>query len=148
MSTTEFVYTTYIRSTPEKVWAALTTPEFIRQYWGGYDNISDWKNGSQWQHVDQNGTVRIIGSVVESNPPKRMIFTWAEPNNRDEVSRVVYEIEQIGEMVSLKVTHTELETVMANKVSGGWPRVLSSLKSFLETGAGLDISAGKSSCSK
>lgn len=149
MNKTELVYTTYIRSTAEKVWAALTNPEFTRQYWGGYDNVSDWKKGSQWKHVDPEGTtVRVIGEVLESNPPKRLVFSWAEPSDPKDVSRVTYEIEQIEDMVCLKVIHDELMpgSTMATKVNGGWPRVIASLKSFLETGTGLNVRAGKSSC--
>ncbi len=151
MSNINLVYTTYIRSTVEKVWAAITTPEFTRQYWGQHENISDWRKGSKWQHVDgAEKSVRITGEVIECTPPQRLVFTWAEPSNPTDVSKVTFELETIEDMVCLKVTHSELasDSIMANKVSGGWPRVLSSLKSFLETGTGLNIRAGKSSCSK
>ena len=81
MSKPELVYTTYIRTTPEKLWNAITNPEFARQYWGGNENVSDWKPGSKWAHVtgDEERTVRVVGQVVESVPPKRLVLTWADP---------------------------------------------------------------------
>jgi uncharacterized protein YndB with AHSA1/START domain len=137
----ELIYTTYIRTTPEKLWNAITNPEFARQYWGGNANVSEWKPGSKWSHVagDAEHTVRVIGKVVESVPPKRLVLTWAEPGNEEDVSRVTFEIEQIDDEVRLDVIHGDFKpgSDMVNKVSGGWPRVLSSLKSFLETGTSL-----------
>jgi uncharacterized protein YndB with AHSA1/START domain len=144
MTNQEFVYTTFIKATPEKVWAAITTPEFTRQYWG-HDNISDWKKGSEWKHVDQkNGNVRIVGKVLESNPPKRLVLSWAIPDDKTDVSQVTFEIEAIEDMVRLNVAHSGFKpgSSTASKVAIGWPRVLSSLKSLLETGKPLDTWAG------
>lgn len=138
----DFVYTTYIKTTPEKVWQAITNPEFTRQYWGGMDNISDWKKGSDWQHTDGKDT-RIIGKVLESNPPTRLVVSWASPNDPNDVSQVSYDISAIEDMVRLDVIHTALSDEMGKAVSNGWPRVLSSLKSFLETGKALDGMACK-----
>ncbi len=141
-----FIYVFYIRTTPERLWEALTNPEFTRQYWGGNANISDWKKGAKWQHVDrdENKNVYVVGEVLESLPPKRLVLTWADPDDTADSSRVTFEIEPIEDMVRLNVTHGDFKTgsVMAGKVSGGWPRVLSSLKSFLETGKALSISCG------
>ena len=141
-----FIYVFYIRTTPERLWEALTNPEFTRQYWGGNANISDWKKGAKWQHVDrdENDNVYVVGEVLESLPPKRLVLTWADPDDTADSSRVTFEIEPIEDMVRLNVTHGDFKTgsVMAGKVSGGWPRVLSSLKSFLETGKALNISCG------
>lgn len=141
MDKPELVYTTYIRSTPEKLWDAISKPEFTRQYWGGNANVSDWKPGSKWLHVSKENATWVTGDVVECIPAKRLVLTWADPDDAKDVSRVTFEIEPMDDMVCLTVTHDDFRagSEMAGKVSQGWPRVLSSLKSFLETGAGLKI---------
>jgi len=143
MSKPELVYTTYIRTTPEKLWDAITNPEFVRQYWGGNENVSDWKPGSKWMHVtgDAERAVRVVGQVVESVPGKRLVLTWADPADPDDVSRVTFELEPVDDTVRLDVIHSDFKpgSDMVNRVSGGWPRVLSSLKSFLETGRALEV---------
>jgi len=149
----DFVYTTYIKTTPEKLWNAITNPEFTRQYWGGCENISAWEKGSKWQSVadDKKRTVKLAGEVVESTPPKRLVLTWADPANAADISRVTFEIEPIEDMVCLNVIHGDFKagSVMADKVCWGWPRVLSSMKSYLETGKGLNVWAGTShGCAK
>ena len=145
--TTSFVYVTYIVSTPEKVFEAVTRPDITRRYWG-HENVSDWKPGSQWKHVRDNEekTVNIVGEVVESTPPSRLVVTWAaasEEADPEAYSRVTFEIEPYDDMVRLTVVHDDLivGSGMANGVTKGWPIVLSSLKSLLETGEGLDIFA-------
>ena len=141
MQKPKLVYTTYIRSTPKEVWAAITKPEFTRQYWGGHANVSDWKKGSKWEHVTagEKPEAWITGKVLESNPPKRLVLSWADPDDLADKSRVTFELETIKDSVCLTVTHDQFEadSPMPGKVNGGWPRVLSSLKSFLETGKGL-----------
>lgn len=144
---TSFVYVTYIRSTPEKVFEAITRPEVARRYWG-HENVSDWKPGSPWQHVraDAQRTVNVVGQVVETSPPRRLIITWASPSRADDpaaYSRVSFDIEPYEGMVRLTVTHDELESgsAMAQGIQRGWPIVLSSLKSLLETGQGIDVFA-------
>jgi uncharacterized protein YndB with AHSA1/START domain len=143
MTKPELIYTTYIRTTPEKLWNAITNPEFTRQYWGGNENVSDWKPGSKWVHItsDEERAIRVIGKVVESVPLKRLVLTWADPDNEADVSCVTFEIEPIDDTVRLNVIHGDFKpgSDMVTKVSGGWPRVLSSLKSFLETGKALDV---------
>lgn len=137
----EFVYTTYIKTTPEKLWAAITNPEFTRQYWV-HENVSDWKKGSTWQHISGiDKHILIIGEVIESIPPKRLVLTWADPDNKADDSQVTFEIETIEDMVRLNVIHGgfKVDSTMAGKVAAGWPRVLSSMKSFLETGKALNI---------
>ena len=133
-----------IRSTPEKTWDAITNPVFARQCWAGIGNVSDWKKGSKWQHVAGDKDVYITGQVVESVPPKRLVLTWADPDDLGDQSRVTFEIEPIEDAVCLKVTHDNFkaDSAMAEKVSRGSPRVLSSMKSFLETEKGLNVFAG------
>ena len=128
------------------VWAAITTPEFTRQYWG-HDNVSDWKKGSKWQHVTNEGAVRIEGKVLESVPPKRLVLSWFDPKAPDDDSRVAFEIQPVGDMVRLDVLHGDFKSgsTMTAKVAAGWPRVLSSLKTFLETAKPLDTWAGHNS---
>jgi len=148
MSTDKFVYVTYIATTLQKVWDALLEGELTRQYWK-HENVSDWKPGSRWALVadDDQRTVKHIGKVLECVPNKRLVMTWAEPSDaadKSKHSRVAIDMEAVGEMVRLTVTHDELTPDMQRKITSGWPRVLSSLKSFLETGRPLDVYA----CSK
>jgi uncharacterized protein YndB with AHSA1/START domain len=140
MKKPKLVYTSFIRSTPKKTWDAICKPEFTRQYWGGMANVSDWKEGSKWEHHNPENEVWITGKVVESVPPKRLVLTWADPDDLKDKSRVTFEIEKIEDMVCLTVTHDSFKagTTMTGKVSKGWPLVLSSLKTFLETGKGLN----------
>jgi uncharacterized protein YndB with AHSA1/START domain len=144
MKKPKLVYTLLIRSTPKKTWEAITKPAFTRQYWGGLANVSDWKRGSSWEHVTKANEVWLTGKVVESVPPKRLVLTWADPDDLKDKSRVTFEIERADNLVCLTVTHDQFKagSKMAAKVNWGWPRVLSSLKSFLETGKGLNIFCG------
>ncbi len=147
MPKTTFVYVTYIAARPEAVWKALLDGEFTRQYWG-HDNVSDWRPGSPWEHrrADASRTVDILGEVLEAEPPKRLVMTWGEPRDkgrRERHSRVAFEIEAVADMVRLTVTHDDLEPEMGRKIAEGWPRVLSSLKTLLETGRPLKTWAGR-----
>ena len=144
---TSFVYVTYIRSTPEKVFEAITKPEIARRYWG-HENVSDWKPGSTWEHVRANEqrTVQVVGKVVEVAPPTRLVITWANASQAADpasYSRVSFDVAAYEGMVRLTVTHDELEagSGMANGIRKGWPVVLASMKSLLETGQGLDVFA-------
>jgi uncharacterized protein YndB with AHSA1/START domain/DNA-binding transcriptional ArsR family regulator len=124
-----FVYTTYIESTPEKVWEALTDPDITAEYWG-HSNVSDWQVGSRWEHVrtDGSGIADTGGVVVESDPPHRLVTTW-------EPSRVTFEIEQFHDIVKLTVTHEDLiDEADRGEAALGWPAVLANLKTLLETG--------------
>jgi uncharacterized protein YndB with AHSA1/START domain len=148
MAKTTFVYVTYIATRPETLWKALLDGEFTRQYWG-HENVSDWKPGSTWEHrrVDAGHSVAMLGVVLEAEAPRRLVITWADPQDREHRerhSRVAFDIEPVADMVRLTVTHEDLESgsPMQRKVSQGWPRVLSSLKSLLETGRPLQTWAG------
>ena len=143
MEKPKLVYTTFIRSTPKQTWDAISNPKFARQYWAGMANVSDWKKGSKWEHLNPENEVWITGEVVECTPPKRLVLTWADPDNLKDKSRVTFEIEKVGDSVCLTVTHDQFKagSTMVGKVSSGWPRVLSSMKSFLETGKGLNVFA-------
>jgi uncharacterized protein YndB with AHSA1/START domain len=141
MAGSSFVYVTYIRARQQKVWDALTKPEFQKQYWfGGYQE-SDWKKGSPWKmHMPKNG-LTDSGEILESDPPNLVVIKWRNefrPELKEEgYSRCVMELAQEAELTKLTITHTiekENAKIIA-AVSGGWPRILSSLKSFLETGA-------------
>ncbi len=141
------VYVTYIFSTPEKVFEAITNPEIARRFWG-HENVSDWKPGSRWQHVraDEKRAVQLVGEVIEIAPPRRLVISWANESQRQDpskTSRVTFDIEPQGEMVRLTVSHDDLEAGggMEKGIRRGWPLVLSSMKSFLETGHAIDILA-------
>ena len=148
MTKPSFVYVSYIATTPEKVWQAFVDTDVMSQYWVGPTadcarvNVSDWKPGSSWEHVhaDDPRAVDIVGKVVESNPPRRLVFTWARPSDAGDASkhsRVSIDIEPQGDgLVRLTVTHEDLEQDprMLAGISGGWPKVLSNLKTLLETG--------------
>jgi uncharacterized protein YndB with AHSA1/START domain len=136
----KFVYVTYIRATPERLWSALTTPEFTKQYWFGMHCESEWKAGSSWRLMFQDGRVADAGEIVEAERPKRLVIKWRN-EFRSELkaegySRCTIDLHPMGEAVKLTITH-EMEragTKFIEAVSGGWPRILSNLKSLLETG--------------
>ena len=154
----DYVYVTYIATTLEKVWQALIDTDAMREWWVDPKagcarvNVSDWKTGSRWEHrrVDAAGTVDIVGTVVEYTPPRRMVLSWARPAEADDESkhsRVAFDIEPYDDgLVRLTVTHDDLERdpAMLAGVSGGWPKVLSNLKTWLETGRALPHSPSAS----
>ena len=140
MEKPEFVYVTYIASTPEKIWHALIDPETTTKYWQQV-NLSDWKPGSKWEHRsgDKERILRLVGKVIESTPPRRLVISWAFPaddSNEKKHTRVTFEIEPYRDVVRLTVTHDRLEagSDMLKGITKGWPMVLSSLKSLLEVG--------------
>ncbi len=140
MDKSKFVYVTYISTSPEKLWKALIDPKTTAKYWQ-HVNISDWKPGSKWEHrsSDKKGTLALVGKVVEFSPPRRLVLTWAFPADEareEKHTRVTIEIDPIGDVVRLTVTHDHLEpgSEMLQGIAEGWPKVLSSLKSLLEVG--------------
>jgi uncharacterized protein YndB with AHSA1/START domain len=139
----KFVYVTYIRTTPQKLWDALTKPEFIRQYWFDMTQESEWKKGASWAMKFSDGRTADAGEVLEVDPPRHLALKWRNefrPELKDEgYSRCTYDLEQDGDIMKLTVTHSiEKEGAkFIEAVSGGWPRILSSLKSLLEAGTPL-----------
>jgi uncharacterized protein YndB with AHSA1/START domain len=140
MDKPQFVYVTYIATTPEKLWKALTDPDLTTRYWQ-HVNVSHWQPGSPWEHRDSGiqGAPLLVGRVLESSPARRLVLTWAFPDDakrEEKHTRVTFEIEPIRGVVRLTVTHDRLEpdSDMMRGITDGWPKVLSSLKSFLEVG--------------
>ena len=142
MARSTFVYVTYIRTTPEKLWSALTTDvEFMKQYWFGVHGESEWTAGSSWSLVSPQGLTLDAGAIVEAVPPRRLVIRW-QHQNKPELraegdSRCTLELEPAGTAVKLSIVHTiEREpSKLIEAVSGGWPKIISNLKSLLETGA-------------
>lgn len=140
-----FVYVVYIESTPEQVWHALTDADLTARYWG-HSNVSDgWRPGSGWEHrrTDGSGIADVVGLVLVSDPPRRLVTTWGLPPGSDSdgdpdlaaASRVTFEIEPYGGIVRLTVTHQGLRSDSEFETAAhGWAAVLSNLKSLLETG--------------
>jgi uncharacterized protein YndB with AHSA1/START domain/DNA-binding transcriptional ArsR family regulator len=160
MSQTEFVYVTYIKTTPEKLWTALTEPAFIRRYFGGGGPASDWRVGSpvMWRMSADDDLHDWDQRVLEAEPNRRLSYTWHnyQPEmapmfgwsderlaelRKERRSKVTFEIEPAGPMVMLTVTHDDFEpdSEMLRGVSSGWPAILSGLKTLLETGEELPL---------
>ena len=141
MARSTCIYVTYIRTTPEKLWQALTDPKFTQQYWFGMRSESQWTAGSPWRLVSGEGQVMDTGEVVESDPPRRLVLRWQnewKPELTAEgPSRCAFELEPVHTAVKLTITHTIERTPskLIEAVSGGWPKVISNLKSLLETGS-------------
>jgi uncharacterized protein YndB with AHSA1/START domain/DNA-binding transcriptional ArsR family regulator len=132
-----YVYVTYIESSPERVWEALTDADLTAQYWG-HSNVSDWLVGSSWEHrrVDGSGIADVIGTVLKSEPPRRLTMTFEAPSGApaEDSSVVAFDIEAYHEIVRLTVTHEGVTDEAWEAVSAGWPAVCANLKSLLETG--------------
>ena len=142
MGRSTFVYVTYIRTTPERLWSALTDDEeFMKKYWFGVHCESQWTAGSSWKMAHPDGTISDSGVIVEAEPPRRLVIRWRHQNKpelKDEGdSLCTIELEPNGTAVKLSITHSierEPSTLIV-AVSGGWPKILSNLKSLLETGS-------------
>ena len=135
-----FVYVTFIRTTPERLWSALTSADQMQEYWFGMQIRTEWKVGAPWQLIFPDGRIADSGEIVEFNPPKRLVLKWRnefQPELKAEGFAVcTMELEPVSGAVKLTITHTvdRSESKFIEAVSGGWPRILSNLKSFLETG--------------
>ncbi|WP_437736515.1 SRPBCC family protein [Sorangium sp. So ce1335] len=138
MSKPEFVYVTYIASTLDKVWEALTTGEFTRQYWGGRTIQSEWKPGSAVKHIKEDGSFDWEGEVLQADRPKLLAYTFGNVLG-ERPSRVTFELAQFGPHVKLTLTHDRFDegSKVLPAISNGWPAILSSMKSLLETGKAL-----------
>jgi uncharacterized protein YndB with AHSA1/START domain len=140
MAESEFVYVTYIRTTPEKLWRALIEPEFTRQFWCETTQESEWKPGASWRLLKPDGSAADSGEIVEFDPPRRLVLTWLNHMSPEVAaeghSRMTYELEQQGGLVKFTVPHQmdKPGSILISKVSTGWPMILSSLKTMLETG--------------
>ncbi len=140
MARSKFVYVTYIRTSQQKLWSALTDQEFMKQYWFGNHCESEWKVGSSWKMFYPDGRLTDAGEIVESDPPRRLVIRW-QHQNKPELkaegdSTCTMELEPSGSAIKLSITHTinREPSQLIDAVSGGWPKVLSNLKSLLENG--------------
>jgi uncharacterized protein YndB with AHSA1/START domain len=137
--TERFHYVIYIRTTPEKLFEALTTPEFNRQFWSGFHQESDWSVGGAWSIKGPDGKVWDEGEVLAFDPPKHYAVTWRhadEPMHGEGYSRATFDLEPTGDVVKLSVTH-EIDfagSKLIPAVSHGWPMIMSNLKTLMETG--------------
>ena len=143
MANSRFVHVTYIRTTPERLWQALTEPEFTRKYWCETWQECEWKVGASWRVMAPDGRVADSGEVLECEPHRRLVLSWRNefrPELREEGhSRLTYELEPVGDSVKLTVIHEmdKPDSKLIEAVSNGWPHILASLKSLLETGESL-----------
>jgi len=139
-----FVYVTYIRTTPAQLWSALTSPDVMKQYWFGMHQQTDWKPGSPWKLLFEDGRVADMGEVLEFDAPNRLAIKWRNeirPDFKEEgFTRCVMSLENDGELTRLTIDHSidrEGAKIITEGISNGWPKILSSLKSMLETGSAL-----------
>jgi uncharacterized protein YndB with AHSA1/START domain len=144
MDKPSFVYVTYVRTTPEKLWRALIEPEFTRQYWAQTWHESDWTEGSPWRLMIPDGRVGDTGEVLEFSPYKRLVRSLRvefKPELKAEgYCRLTYELDAMGDMVKLTLIQEfeRPDSKVREAMSEGWPMLLASLKSLLETGTPLE----------
>ena len=144
MSKPEFVYVTYIETTPEKLWEALTSSEFSRRYWFGTELKTDWEVGSPFALV-MNGTTTDTGKILEVDRPRRLSYSFRhevdDEMRNERPTKVVFDLEPHGKLVKLTLTHEGFAEAskLLDGISKGWPAILSSLKSLLETGTALAV---------
>jgi uncharacterized protein YndB with AHSA1/START domain len=136
------IYSTFIKASPESVWRALTEGEFTREYWGGRSIASDWKVGAPVKYLREDGRIDVEGQVLEARPPHRLSYTFhmliSESHEAEVPTIVTFEIEPLGEVVKLTLTHEYSDRGKTYETTYyGWPAILSSLKSLLETGSAL-----------
>ena len=135
----EKVFEIYIKTTPERLWRAITDPDIRSKYNFGASVLSDWKVGSPYTMGARDGSVALgEGKILEIDPPRRlvqsMIALWGEDVKREGTSRITWEIEPVADSCCLRIIHDELREGANNQLYGGWPMILSGLKTWLETG--------------
>lgn len=140
MARSTFIYVTYIRTTPQALWAALTDTAFIERFWFGNRIESQWVAGSSWRNTYPDGRVTDVGEIVEAQPPRRLVIRWRHQDKPELAaegdSLCTMELEPFGTAVKLTITHSVERdpSKFIEAVSGGWPKVIANLKSLLETG--------------
>jgi uncharacterized protein YndB with AHSA1/START domain len=140
MDKPKFVYVTYIATTPEKLWEALTSGDFTEKFWFGSRIESDWKVGSPFKIHTGVPDKDWQGKVLQCDPPRLLSYSFRVMGSSEHFSRVLFQLEQNGPVVKLTLTHDELDEKdekFIKGISGGWPAVLSNLKSLLEGGHAL-----------
>jgi uncharacterized protein YndB with AHSA1/START domain len=140
MGRSTFVYVTYIRTTPEKLWSALTEPDFMKKYWFGMHCESQWTAGSPWKLVSGSGQIFDAGEIIEAEAPRRLVIRWQnqKPELKEEGDSIcTIELVPSGTAVKLSIIHSieRDPSKLIEAVSGGWPKIMSNLKSLLETGS-------------
>ncbi len=133
----EKIFEIYIRTTPERLWEAITDSEIRSKYTFGAKFSSDWEPGSRYE-MSHPGGLLSEGENIEVDPPRKLVQSmtalWSEDVEREGSSRVTWEIEPVGDSCRLTVTHDRLREGANNELYGGWPMILSGLKTWLETG--------------
>ena len=135
-----FAYVSFIRTTPEKLWAALTDPIQMKEYWFGMHFQTEWKTGAEWQMLFPDGNVADTGEILELDRPRRIRLKWRnefKPELKAEgFALCTIDIEPYGDAVRLSIQHSmeRADSKFIQAVSGGWPKILSNLKSLLENG--------------
>ena len=140
------VFEVYIRATPERVWQGITDGELTSQYYFGSAVASDWREGSRFEMTSPDGSeIWVEGEVLDVDAPRRLVQSfrahWDAEMEQEEPSKVTWELEPMGDTTRLRVTHEDLSEAAARQVSGGWPQILSGLKTLLETGEPLVVGA-------
>ncbi|MFQ5983544.1 MAG: SRPBCC family protein [Woeseiaceae bacterium] len=148
MTSPVLTYETYIRASAQRVWQALTSAEFTSMYFYGTHVESTWKPGAPVKYFNEpGGTVAVDGEVLEADPPNKLVITWHvhydDDARAEEPSRVSFHIEEMGEQTRLRIVHDEFpdNSVVPDSVREGWPWIIASLKSLLETGDALPAPA-------
>ena len=136
------VFEIYIKTTPERLWEAITSEQMRKRYSFGVGTVSEWTEGSQYKS-EVPGVIDIAsGENLEVDPPRRLVQSfdalWSEEVKGEGTSRVTWEIEPVGTSCRLRVTHDQLGEGASSELYGGWPMILSGLKTLLETGEDLD----------